>query len=60
VNVKIDIKDSDVYIELDIKKRKLFGATDPKKLKKRVEEETEILFNMLDLSSGFRIEIKKL
>ena len=60
VNVKIDIKDSDVYIELDIKKRKLFGATDPKKLKKRVEEETEILFNMFDLSSGFRIEIKKL
>ncbi len=60
VNIKIDIKDSDVYIELDIKKRKLFGATDPKKLKKRVEEETEILFNMLDLSSGFRIEIKKL
>ena len=60
VNVEIDIKDSDVYIELDIKKRKLFGATDPKKLKKRVEEETEILFNMLDLSSGFKIEIKKL
>jgi len=60
VNIKIDVENSDIYIELDIKKKKLFGATDPKKLKKKVEEETEILFNMLDLSSGFKIEIKKL
>lgn len=59
VNIKVDIKNSDVYIELDIKRRKLFGVTDPRKLKESVEKETEILFNILDLSSGFKVEIRK-
>ncbi len=59
LNLKIDLHDTDIYIELDIKKKKLFGATDPKTLKERVEEETQILFNMLDLNSGFKIEIKR-
>ena len=59
VDIDIDLRNSDVYIEINIKKKKLFGATDPKTLREKVRQETEILFNMFDLSSGFKIEIKK-
>ncbi len=58
--LKVEVKDSDIYIDVGMKKKKLFGATDPKVLEKKMFKETEILLSMLDLSDKkFRLTVHK-